>query len=668
MDFNWPVCLEVYKDPVVLSCSHSFCKACLQNWWREKVTQECPVCKRRSSRSDPPCNLVLKNLCEAFSQQLTVGQVQPTALCPQHKEKLQLFCLNHQQPVCLVCRDSRAHHKHRFRPIEEVTQDYKEKLRHSLEPLKNRLKMCNDVKQQWSQTTEHIKEQGQRTEKRIHGEFDKIRVFLQKEEQARIRALKTEVQQKSSLMEQRVFALTQEIAALSKSIRQAEAELKAQDVTFLQNYSSAVRRVLQAPLKSVPQLPSDSLVDVAKHLGNLGFNIWSQMKDLVSYSPVVLDPNTAHKTLVVSDDLSNVHCAYTGAVEAPEHLWVPHNPERFSYYTTVLGTEGFTSGQHCWEVDVQKKGRWAVGVITKSASRNKEITSGYWDIWFKGDHYTAYAPPNIDKVLSLMRPPKRIRVDLDMDRGKLSFSDAQTKQKRKDRKQHRRLQRQNNQDDERTDVDKNPRKRFRKEVTLSSVRLVVDCSFDSLMLMKDVRKLHKQIQRCYATNRRAPHPVQFIVTSLGGQLKQSMDEKDKGWVNWKDISFKAEHYSEVVAKEELVYLTSDSPNVLTELDQSKAYVIGGLVDHNHHKLPLSSFVKMNSRKVLAVNHVFEIILVYLEKGNWQDAFFTVLPQRKGAVALDREEAEAQDHEEDQESDSDSEEEAPEEKNTENTQS
>ncbi|XP_072314577.1 tRNA methyltransferase 10 homolog A [Eucyclogobius newberryi] len=258
------------------------------------------------------------------------------------------------------------------------------------------------------------------------------------------------------------------------------------------------------------------------------------------------------------------------------------------------------------------------------------------------------------------------------------------KQKRKDRKQQRRLQRQNYHDDERADDQRNPRKRFRKEVTpCCSVRLVVDCSFDSLMLMKDVRKLHKQIQRCYATNRRASHPVQFIVTSLGGQLKQSMEEKDKGWVNWKDISFKAEHYIDVVAKEELVYLTSDSPNVLTELDQSKAYVIGGLVDHNHHKgltfdkakelgiahaqLPLNSFVKMNSRKVLAVNHVFEIILSYLEKGNWQDAFFTVLPQRKGAVALDQDETGAQDQEdqEDQESDSDSDEEAPQqtEKNT-----
>lgn len=187
----------------------------------------------------------------------------------------------------------------------------------------------------------------------------------------------------------------------------------------------------------------------------------------------------------------------------------------------------------------------------------------------------------------------------------------------------------------------------------------MDCSYDDLMLIKDVRKLHKQIQRCYAENRRASHPVQFYLTSLGGQLKQSLDEKDKGWVNWKDITIKEEHYSTVVAKDELVYLTSDSPNVLEELDQNKAYVIGGLVDHNHHKgityerakelgishaqLPLGSFVKMNSRKVLAVNHVFEIILAYLEKGSWQEAFFTVLPQRKGAIAVNQDRTNSQEN-------------------------
>ncbi|XP_064199556.1 RNA (guanine-9-)-methyltransferase domain-containing protein 2 [Anguilla rostrata] len=240
------------------------------------------------------------------------------------------------------------------------------------------------------------------------------------------------------------------------------------------------------------------------------------------------------------------------------------------------------------------------------------------------------------------------------------------KQQRKEKKQKRRLERQAQGDEETEWLMK---KRRCKEATPSSLRLVVDCSFDSLMMLRAVKKLHNQIQRCYAENRRALHPVQFYLTSHGGQLKQNMDEKDKGWVNWKDIRIMPEHFQDVFDKKELVYLTSDSPIVLEELDENKAYVIGGLVDHNHHKgltfkraqelgidhaqLPLGSFVKMNSRKVLTVNHVFEIILAYLEKRDWQEAFFTVLPQRKGAIPVGQEGSATKDEAEEQDSDSDS---------------
>uniref|UniRef100_A0A3P8RD96 RING-type domain-containing protein n=1 Tax=Astatotilapia calliptera TaxID=8154 RepID=A0A3P8RD96_ASTCA len=38
-DLCCPACQEVFRDPVLLSCSHSFCKDCLKRWWRERTTR-----------------------------------------------------------------------------------------------------------------------------------------------------------------------------------------------------------------------------------------------------------------------------------------------------------------------------------------------------------------------------------------------------------------------------------------------------------------------------------------------------------------------------------------------------------------------------------------------------------------------------------------------------
>uniref|UniRef100_A0A3Q2UL23 Uncharacterized protein n=1 Tax=Fundulus heteroclitus TaxID=8078 RepID=A0A3Q2UL23_FUNHE len=156
-DLCCPVCQDIFKDPVVLSCSHSFCKECLKNWWREKPAQECPVCKRRSFIKDPPVSLVLKRLCETFLQQR--DQRASEDLCSLHSEKLKLFCLNHQHPVCLVCRDSEKHTNHRFRPIDEAAQQHKKNLQETLEPLKKNLELRKKVLEEFDQTAEHMKVQ-----------------------------------------------------------------------------------------------------------------------------------------------------------------------------------------------------------------------------------------------------------------------------------------------------------------------------------------------------------------------------------------------------------------------------------------------------------------------------------------------------------------------------
>ena len=124
-DLSCPVCCDVYRDPVILGCSHSICKSCLEKFWETKGTKECPYCKRRSSKEFPPLNLALKNLCEAFAQEESQrASEKDETLCDVHHKELTLFCLDDQQPLCSECC-SKTHFNHRYCNFQKKANDIK---------------------------------------------------------------------------------------------------------------------------------------------------------------------------------------------------------------------------------------------------------------------------------------------------------------------------------------------------------------------------------------------------------------------------------------------------------------------------------------------------------------------------------------------------------------
>jgi len=102
---------------------------------------------------------------------------------------------------------------------------------------------------------------------------------------------------------------------------------------------------------------------------------------------------------------------------------------------------------------------------------------------------------------------------------------------------------------------------------------------------------------------------------------------------------------QIVIQHDVIYLTADSEEELTDLKPEEIYIIGGICDHNRHKnlclnkakesgirtarLPIGRYLtSLPTRKVLTVNQVFEILLKWVETRNWEEAFYHVIPKRK----------------------------------------
>ncbi|XP_054037995.1 butyrophilin subfamily 1 member A1-like isoform X2 [Rissa tridactyla] len=144
---------------------------------------------------------------------------------------------------------------------------------------------------------------------------------------------------------------------------------------------------------------------------------WRRYAVPIEEAKVVLDPDTAHCDLVLSDDCKSVKRQDT-------RQDIPDIPERFNPWRCVLGREGFTSGRYYWEVEAVDGGGWTVGVSREDVKRKGEIEfkpeEGIWAVGQWAGHFQALTSPN-RTLLPEIQTPKRIRVSLDYEEGRVAF-------------------------------------------------------------------------------------------------------------------------------------------------------------------------------------------------------------------------------------------------------
>ncbi|XP_073697590.1 tripartite motif containing 35-1 [Garra rufa] len=425
-DLSCPVCTDVFRDPVLLGCGHSFCRQCINDYWTSSSYRNCPVC-RQASLQQPVSNLSLRNTCESYLSEKNILKERDEELaCHIHGEKIELFCQTDEQGICATCK-KHEHRWHKTQKLQQAVRQRKGKLKAALHSAEKSLVSLQNGTALDPKISRYIQFQAQNTERKIRVEFEKLHEFLRNEEESRIAALNEEENEKMGKMKRRIQG---GILSLLDRVKELEEGIKDDDITLLQKFHGIMDRTDY----TLPdqELSSETLIDVPKHLGNLKYQAWEKMKDICPYYPVILNPNVAPPDISLSDDLTSVTSCF--------HQKDEPNPLRLHRSRVVLGSVGYADGVHTWDVEVGSNHHWSLGVCLDSEGKptTQSLTpeNGFWGLRRDGDSYRLMTSEL--SRLQMMVDPEVVRVTLEYAHEwvqdslqlkrwrKVSFSDARS--------------------------------------------------------------------------------------------------------------------------------------------------------------------------------------------------------------------------------------------------
>lgn len=176
--------------------------------------------------------------------------------------------------------------------------------------------------------------------------------------------------------------------------------------------------------------------------------------------------------------------------------------------------------------------------------------------------------------------------------------------------------------------------------------LVFDMAYAEYMKPKELQNTVSQLLESEGWNRRNVDPFHIYFCNLqldGAYHRELVKRYGEKW-NKLLLTATEKSHVDLFPKDSIIYLTADSPNVMTTFKHDKIYVVGSFVDKNMQSgtslakakrlklatecLPLDKYLQWDTgTKNLTLDQMMRILLCLKNTGSWEEALKFV-PRRK----------------------------------------
>lgn len=178
-------------------------------------------------------------------------------------------------------------------------------------------------------------------------------------------------------------------------------------------------------------------------------------------------------------------------------------------------------------------------------------------------------------------------------------------------------------------------------------KIVIDCSYDEYMTVREADNCAKQLSYSFAMNRIYDQPFDlhfcnFDINSIAGKkLKNHIPTLLNPEF---PMNVHEKSYLDLFDKEKLVYLTPHCRNDLTDYNHDDIYIIGAMVDKSHNeplslakakkeglrmaRFPLDNHFRLRGGKCLTINQVLDILASMRDTNDWGKSLLKHVPRRK----------------------------------------